>query len=383
MANTLKLGAGKWATGTDTVLAFTDENNNIKPLPFDFSRASSATIVNQSGLIETVGSGTPRIDFLGNTKGALLLEPQRTNSLPYSQDFSNSGWNTSTTRSVDFVPTSTIDPQGQTNAYKVTSTASDNQVAFLSPIASGQAYTNSIYVKRVSGSGNVLLRDVNNSATSFTLNDIDGWKRISVTTTSTSGNGRLYINLFTIGDSIEIWGAQTEQGSYPTSYIPTSGSAVTRVKDDCNQTTPDGVIGQTEGTLYLNISALSDDATNRRVTLSDGTATNRMYVSYKNYTNQIRVEVISAGSSVFDSTYSSSDITANSKIALAYKSNDFAFYVDGTQVSTDTSGAVPTSLTAFKFEDGSGGNTFFGNVKQAQLYNTRLSNAELASLTTI
>ena len=63
MANTLKLGAGKWATGTDTVLAFNDENNNFKPLPFDFSRASSATVVNQSGLIETVGSGEPRIDF--------------------------------------------------------------------------------------------------------------------------------------------------------------------------------------------------------------------------------------------------------------------------------------------------------------------------------
>jgi hypothetical protein len=108
-----------------------------------------------------------------------------------------------------------------------------------------------------------------------------------------------------------------------------------------------------------------------------------MYVSYKNYTNQIRAEVISAGVSVFDSTYSSTDITQFSKIALAYKLNDFAFYVDGTQVSTDTSGAVPTSLTAFKFEDGSGGNSFFGNVKQALLFKTRLSNAELATLTTI
>ena len=73
MSNTLKFGAGKWATGTDTVLAYNDENNNFKPLPFDFTRASTATVVNKLGLIEDVASGTPRIDFLGNTKGAVLL----------------------------------------------------------------------------------------------------------------------------------------------------------------------------------------------------------------------------------------------------------------------------------------------------------------------
>ena len=70
MANTLKLGAGKWATGNGTVLAFNDENNNFKPLPFTFNRASRATVINQSGLIEEVGAGDPRIDFNDDTKGA-------------------------------------------------------------------------------------------------------------------------------------------------------------------------------------------------------------------------------------------------------------------------------------------------------------------------
>ena len=98
MANTLKLGAGKWATGKDTVLSFNDENNNFKPLPFSFSRASSATVVNQSGLIETVGSGEPRIDFKDNTKGALLLEPSRTNSLLQSNSLDQ--WSKSTSMEV-------------------------------------------------------------------------------------------------------------------------------------------------------------------------------------------------------------------------------------------------------------------------------------------
>ena len=69
MANTLKFGNGQWATGNGTALAYNDENANFKPLPFDFTRASSGTVVNQSGLIETVGSGIPRIDFQDNTKG--------------------------------------------------------------------------------------------------------------------------------------------------------------------------------------------------------------------------------------------------------------------------------------------------------------------------
>ena len=64
MANTLKFGNGNWATKEGSALAYNDENGNFKPLPFDFSRASNATVVNKDGLIEVVGSGQPRIDFL-------------------------------------------------------------------------------------------------------------------------------------------------------------------------------------------------------------------------------------------------------------------------------------------------------------------------------
>ena len=117
MANTLKLGAGKWATGKDTVLSFNDENGNFKPLPFSFSRASSATVVNQSGLIETVGSGEPRIDFKDNTKGALLLEPQRTNKITYSEDFSELSTGGNMT-----IETGFLAPDGTLNARKITCT---------------------------------------------------------------------------------------------------------------------------------------------------------------------------------------------------------------------------------------------------------------------
>ena len=77
MANTLNLGNGDWATKENSLLGYNSESGNYKPLPFDFTRASNGTFVNKSGLIETAASGVPRIDFLGNTSGALKLEPQR------------------------------------------------------------------------------------------------------------------------------------------------------------------------------------------------------------------------------------------------------------------------------------------------------------------
>ena len=92
MANTLKFGNGNWATKKGSTLAYNDLNSNYKPLPFNFSRDSKATVVNKDGLIETVGSGQPRIDFLGNTKGALKLEPSRTNLITYSSDFPRTYW---------------------------------------------------------------------------------------------------------------------------------------------------------------------------------------------------------------------------------------------------------------------------------------------------
>ena len=89
MSATLNLGTdGNWATKKDTILAYNDENSNFKPLAFNFDRDTLATRVNKDGLIETVGSGEPRIDYKDDSKGALLLEPSRSNySYSYRQRF--------------------------------------------------------------------------------------------------------------------------------------------------------------------------------------------------------------------------------------------------------------------------------------------------------
>ena len=405
MANTLKLGAGKWATGTDTVLAFNDENNNFKPLPFSFSRASSATVVNQSGLIETVGSGTPRIDFLGNTKGALLLEPQRTNVIPRSEDI-DIAWSK---LNVTVANNQTVSPDGTLNAALSTVTSTNGQHAsydtLSSSVTSGQPYYISCFVKKSNTryirlnegyTGDQLYYDFDNNiatlgggASDKIVEDFgNGWFRIGFKFVPTTVNSQfaLYLNdnsnnnsYAGSGEDVYIYGAQIEQGSYPTSYIPTSGSAVTRVLDSCNQTVPDGVIGQTEGVLYCEVDVKSGyDTNNLIVTLSNGTNLKQIYINRSNGKLEFFV-----GTNVNEMLYVSPSVLTNGvhKLALAYKQDDFAVAIDGVIAHTDNSGNVPTCNKINVGSHYNGNLPFNDRINDVKLYNTRLSNAELQALT--
>ena len=375
MSNTLKLGNGKWATGKDTVLAYNDLNSNYKPLAFSFSRDSSATVVNKDGLIETVGSGEPRIDFKDNTKGALLLEPTRSNLITYSEDFSNSYWspNSNALRSLS----SNLSPDGTANAYRVEA-VTGTQVGHVGTTTIGTTITHSIWVRRISGSTTFNMVDVNNIKTS--VNITSDWQRFSITSTATSTNLRSYFKTTALGDVVEIYGAQLEQGSYATSYIPTSGQAngVTRVADSSSQTVPDGVIGQTEGVLYCEVDVKSGyDTNNLMATLSDGTSSKQIYINRSNG----NLEFFISNSLI----YLAPSVLSNGihKLALAYKQDDFAVAIDGVIAHTDNSGNVPTCNKINVGSHYNGNLPFNDRINDVKLYDTRLSNAELASLTTI
>ena len=406
MANTLKLGAGKWATGTDTVLAFNDENNNFKPLPFSFSRASSATVVNQSGLIETVGSGTPRIDFLGNTKGALKLEPQRTNLIPYSESINN--W---IQERITTTVNSIISPQGNMSADKINidSTANSTHQAYIGPLTNtvGNVCISGFFKKGEYewvhiGSGNANSKaffNLKNGTVGEKLQDVvssniidygNGWYRcISVVNSSTTSNywefgmavedGNRIISGTPESGGLYAWGIQLEDNSsYPTSYIPTQGSAVTRVADVCNQTVPDGVIGQTEGTMFAEFEIGED---NSHFFLYTNTS-NAIYIQTK-IGDVWRAYVINGGVYQVAITTGSVPSSGFVKMAFAYKENDFVLYANGNLIGADTSGSVPTCDT-YDLGLGPYGTGYSPKrTKETTLYNTRLSNAELQALTTI
>jgi hypothetical protein len=382
--------------------------NGSDLLIYGRNTGGTAFSIDNVSVKEVITLNIPRIDYSLGGCPNILLEPQRTNLATYSEQFDDASWikiNSSVTANAD------ISPDGYTNADRIYDDAASGQhrVGKNISVVSATTYTFSVFAKKGSLRYCYLLTTAGGASDRYYFDLQDGvsitaggkiedygsgWYRISAqVTAAATGNELFAFNLTNSSSSPTysgtgtgyhmIYGYQVEAGSYATSYIPTTTASVTRNADQVFKTGISSLIGQTEGTMFVECSALADDATNRRITISDGTANNRIYISYKNYTNQLRIDVISAGSSVFDSTYTIADITQTAKIAVAYKLNDFAFYVNGVQAAVDTSGAVPTSMSVFKFEDGAGGNVFFGKVNQAILFPTRLTNAELATLTTI
>jgi hypothetical protein len=377
MANTFKFGNGNWATKEDSVLAYNDENNNFKPLPFDFTRASTATYVDSDGLIKAARNGEARIDYTDSTDGALLLEPSRTNLITYSEDFSQYLYGGT-------APTLTagqLAPDGTYNATKVSGVIGSTSLYKNSE--SSTTASRSIYARTVSGTGTARLTSYNSNANNlFSLTE--EWQRFELTGSSSTGGVNFYAADFrgsqTLSEFI-IWGAQSEEGSYPTSYIPTSGSAVTRVADVCEGAGNSEVFNDSEGVLYAEISALANDGTIRYLGLNDGGTGNRVIILYHSDNNNIRAIISSGGTKYVDVNSSVSSSLDFHKVAIKYKLNDSALWIDGVQVATDTTLNAPIGLDRLDFYLAGSGD-FYGKCKDLKVYNTTLTDAELETLTT-
>jgi hypothetical protein len=398
MANTFKFGNGEWAVGKETVLAYNDENSNFKPLPFTFDRASTATVVNKDGLIETVGTDEPRIDFLNNTNGHLLLEPSRTNVVTQSVNFSS--WNAFRATLTDNATTS---PDGASNAAVLTedTTINSHPINNSFSTSSGVSYTFSIFVKKGSrrylqifalNGGNPIYYDLETKSVGSggSVEDYgSGWLRLIYTYTTNSTNAEFYINPSINGTSVNytgdgsnsvyLYGAQFEAGSYPTSYIPTSGSTATRSAETCNNAGNSNVFNDSEGVLYTEIAALADDGTSRRISLSNGSTSNTVEILLQN-SGKVSFQVKSGNSFQGGGTFNLTQTEYN-KIAVKYKSNDLALWVNGSERSTDNSANTPIGLSELAFDNGGGGSDFYGKVKDIKVYNTALSDSELQALT--
>ena len=391
MANTLKFGNGEWYGKKDTILAYNDENNNYKPLPFDFSRASSATRVNKDGLIETVGSGQPRVDYKDDSKGALLLEPSRSNIVT---DSATGRFKLPTPSLIN-----TLAPDNSNLAVIPIVYSVANRYEYI--ISGGTYSTNakltySWYRKRISTPmvdtylGDLRPSGVNLSYVGDTKqieSNINGYDRFEAVLNITDGSATTTVRMY-FGDvigvgnsSIAYWGHQLEQGSYATSYIPTQGSAVTRLAEiSVTQTPPSGIINSSEGVFYAEMSALSNDGANRYISLSNGSTSNRVVLRF-NSSNEISGFVVS-GTTQASFSYDVNILNKN-KVALKWKQNDFALWVNGIEVGTDTSGVPPINLSLLRFEDGAdNGQYFYGKLNDLKLYNTALTDAELQALTT-
>jgi hypothetical protein len=180
--------------------------------------------------------------------------------------------------------------------------------------------------------------------------------------------------------SFKISGIQLEEGSFETSYIPTTSASVTRNADVISKTGISSLIGQTEGTIFIdaNISTRS----NTRVLLDIQDGTNNDVFQFVLSGNTLAVNIFDSG--VLQAGLNGGFCLGRKKIALGYKLNDFVVYVDGVQVATDTSGTIPTtSLLALGYLYIAGGFELSDSINSTILFKTRLTNAELAELTTL
>jgi len=395
---------------------------------FNVTRATAATRVGPDGLIASVASGIPRLDYYtsGGVAGcpALLVEPSGSNSVLRSQDFSAT-WAATVSATV----TGVTSPDGTANASIFIADSTSNRVRQSVSLVSGTTYTYSLFGKfdalssgftmnvfeentTAYGSGVCQAFNLNEGTlgasgsvgAGFTLQSAgmenygNGWYRcrmtvlMGYTTPSGATGGRVGFRIGTqiqsgrplsvVSGSVSAWGAQLETGSVATSYIPTTTAAVTRNADLIfTSGAVSGAIGQTEGTMYCEFEATNDAATRRIFTLSDGSSANRIMIYYSASAWRAQIQATSISLGNFTSGYH--------KIAFAYQQNGVSgnlfASIDGGAVVSGTSATFPTSLsmvTLGKIEGTTSSSFLNARIRAAALYTTRLTNDQLAALTT-
>ncbi len=341
----------------------------------------------------------PRIDYTGGGCGSLLLEKQSTNLVNYSEDFTNGYWISSASITANTVNS----PDGTQNADTVVF-ASNNQL-YNGTVRTSGNYSLSVFVKKGNNRYFSIQLEtavfayqaiydldtttVTNTTANTTASITDfggGWFRVTVMNTTaaiitfTTFQAALSGTIITNGaGTYYLWGAQLEASSYPTSYIPTVASSVTRLADVASKTGISSLIGQTEGVLFadFNFEQKGDTSGNVVILLRGSSSEAYIYLTSSN----VQADFISGG--IQCSILGSIGAVGRKKIAFAYKQNDFALYMNGVQIGTDSSGTVGslTALTIGSYD--SPGYVLNSGINQAALFKTRLTNAELASLTTI
>jgi hypothetical protein len=222
----------------------------------------------------------------------------------------------------------------------------------------------------------------------------NSWVRYSLLTSHSmpSGTNELLAFGFRSGrgtaTSVEFyaWGGQGELGAYATSYVKTEAAAVTRLADFANKGSISSLFGAAEGTFFCELTYT--DVTSIPIFLQSSVSSSFNQATFLQMGgNKVTYNVYSGGSQQAGIT-STSNFTEgqNLKIAIVYKANDFAMYINGIAEGVDTSGSISSSLTAIqigRWDDLGATFQYFGRVSQALLFKTRLTNAQLAELTTL
>ena len=385
------------SVGVQTIEAVGGTSNTFVGFNNGYS-SGSGSVFNSISVIQYIENDVPRLDYPivnGAVRDcpALLLEPQRTNLLSQSEYFDGSDWvrnNTSVTTNAN------TSPSGLNNASLITANGSNPRLVKNISLGTGN-FSFSWFAKK--GTSSYLKIRVYDGATNHDavfdldngtltsgngsiINYDNGWYRCTLLYTS-AGNTHFtqtYISNTSTGN-IYLWGAQIEAGDYPTSYIPTYGTSVTRNAEVCDNSGTSGDFNDDEGVLFAEIGALADDQTQRRFTLTDGSNNNRIGIGYSTNSNELQAFLLNGGAIQANLFVTVDNILNFNKVALKYIEDDIALWINGFEVATDTNATMPSGLDTLRFEDGDGGDDFYGKNKQLITFKEALTDAELETLT--
>ena len=371
-----------------------------------FSRASTGTYLDSDGLLKSAATNTPHVeyDYQGNRLG-LLVEEARTNLLTYSEDFTQ--WSQS---QVTILSNAIEAPDGTLTATKTIEDQTSNYHYVEKTFSGVGNYTYSIFLKAAerkyagihiydgsaargcsidleTGTLGTPYGGATASVTSFP----SGWWRLSVAVTTTgSGKGVVYSSTSNalagyLGDGasgVYIYGAQVEAGTFPTSYIPTSGATATRSADVASIGVGAFGYNKTAGTVLVEFDSAS--LSNSTIYSFDDGSSAQGNTALIYPANGITYQVVSVGSTAVNTTFDDYK-TANkvSKVATCYRANDFAAVLNGGTIATDSSGALPT-VTQLRLGNYVGGGTTFdmtGHISSIAYYPRRLTDAQIKALT--
>lgn len=383
-----------------------------------FVRATSATYVGGDGLVKTAGVNEARFDhdpYTGESLG-LLVEESRTNLVTYSEGFDDANWTKARTT---VTANATTAPDGTLTADRLLETATTDTfyVGKFYDTSTPGTYTASVFAKG-DGSGRLLnfvlyqgkyqqsyfnlttgvVSNVSAELTASIQSLPNGWFRCSVTGTSVSFTTSLFYIAAAAGENsvsvtrpgsasagIYLWGAQLEAGAFPTSYIPTSGSTVTRSADVASMTGTNfsSWYNQSEGTLLwkgIFDSYNSSGSNDALFAITDGTANNRFSIRPRN------TLATSPGNTLFESFDWGYTVQSNTYMngALAIKSGDYALVTSGIVRNTSSSSSVPQVNRIENFNSIEGGYSVTGIIHHQRItyYPKRLTNQQLQALTT-
>jgi len=386
----------------------------------DVVRATTATRVNSLGLIESVAENVPRLNYDGSCP-SILVEGQRTNLLTYSEMFSDVSW-------VKGQSTITINTINAPNGTLTADTITANGVALIHnvgqnfPFLINTSYTFSVYLKANTnnfaqltfpGGGfsaqsfvnfdliNGVLGTIGSASTATITSVGNGWYRCSITATcnnsitqaptiviiTSSTSIRNEANSLTT--SLYIWGAQLEADSYATSYIPTTNQAITRNADAISKTGIADLIGQTEGTFFIDFQNKVNEITTGLVvrmlyTITDGTNNNRFSQSIVRTPTRNYTDISIRSNNITVSSFNVDTPTGRFKIAVSYKIGATKMFINGVLVGNVGLSEIPIINRLFLgCSTTSGGDNANVGINTFLTVKTALTDAECIALTTL